>query len=114
MKIRSTFEMEIDVDFKDPEKAKAYFIESEDWKNAFYSLEDLKELAAHLALNFHIQIEGWSAQKLTSSKFVEGFGEFVAFNDGTWRLTDEWTGDSGEIFIEYESNLEDTYSQTEK
>lgn len=114
MKVRSTIEIEIDIELKDPEKAKTYFIDGEDWKTAFYSFRNLIELTAHLASSFHSTSDVWSPKHLAQCKFIEGFGEFVAFNDGTWRLTDEWTGDSGGIFIEYESNLEDTYSQTEK
>jgi hypothetical protein len=45
-----TIQTEVSVLFHHPEKTESYFIDG-DWGNYFYRLDDLDELAEHIALN---------------------------------------------------------------
>ncbi|MCY9861384.1 hypothetical protein OTK49_02485 [Vibrio coralliirubri] len=108
MKIRSTFDCKIDVDFQDPAKAQAYFIDG-DWRDFFYAFDNLEEVTEHLALNFHKADEYYDHEGLNRS--IEGFGSYV-YQPETheWRLSedaepDEESLDCGMIVIRYEQDL---------
>lgn len=48
MKIEITLQQDISVEFHDEEKALEYFVAS-DWKDTFYDMTDLEDVAEHLA-----------------------------------------------------------------
>ena len=102
-KIRCSFEMEIDINFQDTDKAKSYYIDG-DWKESFYSLADLEEVAEQLSYSFYVEDEKWDKILKAVIKFVEGFGTFVK-KDNEWHLTEEFASDGGGIIICYETSL---------
>ncbi len=105
-KIRTSFEMEIDIDFLDEKSSFKHFIEG-DWKESFYTFEDLNEVAEHISHNFHIANS--ELKKVNDEyrwvKFIEGFGEFVEQDNGAFKLTEELNG-GGDITVNYEMELE--------
>ncbi|MDA9557766.1 hypothetical protein N9R79_09795 [Vibrio sp.] len=109
MKFRSLIKCEIDVNFVDQEKAKAFFIDG-DWKDIYYEFLDLEEAARHLAFAFHNAPEKLSEGGLFRD--VDGFGEYFYSRDNKeWRLTDKYVPNGvgmpcGEIIISYESELQ--------
>ncbi len=107
--LRITFEMEIDVQFEDPEAAKAYFVDG-DWKKDFYELNDLEALAVAVASGFHHETDRWDTDLKCWCRFVEGFGKFVMIKDTpcAFRLTDGYAKEGGgHILVRYESELDD-------
>ena len=104
--LRCTFEMEIDVQFENPEASEAYFIRG-DWKETFYDLDDLEQVAEHLADGFHHESDSWDTEAKAHYRMVEGFGYFYDQKDGTYK-TDEktagWIG-GAYISIRYECKL---------
>ena len=93
MKIKVGFEMNARVEFKDPEKAKEYFIDGR-WKDVFYKLDDLNELAKNLAYDIYQSEAVW---RDGIAKFVEGFGHFLKGESrGEWIIKDP---DHGEIVV---------------
>jgi hypothetical protein len=108
MKFRNRLECEIDIDFVDLDKAKAYFIGS-DWAEDFFEFEDIEDLAEHLSFNFH---QAREILKDGLVRFVEGIGEFVySYENKEWRLTDKYLPEGevlpcGDIVIRYESELQ--------
>lgn len=91
---RITLTTEIDIQFSDEEKAKAYFIDG-DWKEYFFTYSDMRDLCEHIAYSFHMQ-GGWR------EAYVEGFGTFIR-EDEIWKVTNE---DFGTIFIREEQDTE--------
>jgi hypothetical protein len=94
---------EINVVFVDPSLAYEFFIDG-DWKEGFWTFEDLDELAEHLAYAFHMtsgeykEIDG----EHQHIRDLEGFPYFV-------RHKGYFIGDSkvtGPIVISYEQELE--------
>lgn len=71
----ATIQIQWEVSFYDPEKAKEFFIES-DWKDYFFEFENLDKAAEHLALAFHLYPEQWSKSRNVSYRSPEGFGDF--------------------------------------
>ena len=103
---RTPFEMEVDVTFEDPEKAEAYFIKGTDWKSYFWIVFDLSELAEHISDGFHHEREQWNKELKTFTKFIEGFGEFIKNDNGTWRNSEEAAKEwGGHISIKYDTEL---------
>ena len=76
MKFKTDFEMEVLVEFKDPEKAKRFFIDGT-WEKYFYTFDNLQELTEHLAYAFYQTPEAWDKGRRESTRYVEGFGMFV-------------------------------------
>lgn len=105
MKIRSNFEMDIDVEFSEPEKAKAFFIDG-DWKNHFFTFGDLQEFTAALAFSFHATPDQWDRERKTWTRSPEGYGTFVKDDSEKWVNIEEAYEDIGRIVITYESELE--------
>ena len=106
MNIRTSFEMEIDVSFLDEESSFKHFIES-DWKESFYTFDNLDDVAEHISYAFHIannefqKIDG----KYAFVKFIEGFGDFIQQDNGHYKLTEKFDG-GGDITVNYEMELE--------
>ncbi|WP_321532296.1 hypothetical protein [uncultured Desulfuromonas sp.] len=99
----ASFEMEIDVTFSDPKKAEEFFIHG-DWKDSFWTIDDLEELTESLAMAFHVQPEDYSKEHCGFVRSVEGFGIFVLDKDNSRR----WVSSSIEgieIVAEYEEEL---------
>lgn len=105
-KHRTSFEMEIDVEFVDPEKAQGYFIDGT-WKNVFYAAINLEDLVQNLATDFHNGYDKLSEDSKIWGRFVEGFGFFEKQKDNTYRRneTSSICG-GGMIIIRYEQELE--------
>ena len=107
-KLRCTFEMEIDVEFLDPEAAEAYFVNG-DWKNHFHEVADLDAVARALSLGFHHEMDRWDVEAKRWGRFVEGFGQFVTVEDApnTFRTDDKTAEFIGSyILVRYESELD--------
>lgn len=108
-KFRTSFEMEIDVTFHDPDKAKAYFIDG-DWKESFWTLECLGEVAKKLAHHFHGEPLYFDPKEKRVARMVEGFGRFIDTKiESIFELEPEAAELSGGITIAYEMPLEATY-----
>lgn len=103
-KFNCTLEAKVDVAFSSPEKAEAFFIES-DWKESFFQLDTLDEVAEHLSYAFFVVHREWSTKYKCFYKFVEGFGDFFLQKNGTYKggASD---GEAGEIIIETDEDLE--------
>lgn len=108
MKFKNTIQCEIEVDIKDREKAKAFFIDG-DWSEIFYEISDLDELASILGFAFH-NAEERLGQGLFKS--IEGFGDYIySYEKKEWHLTDRLLEEGedlpcGNIVIKYISELE--------
>jgi|GEM_PF-3209885 len=108
----ASFEMEIDVTFSDPKKAEEFFIHG-DWKDSFWTIDDLEELTESLAMAFHVQPEDYSEEYGGFVRSVEGFGIFVLDKDNSRR----WVSSSIEgieIVAEYEQELSVSHVQEVK
>jgi len=105
MKLRTSFEMEIDVEFSEPEKAKAFFIDG-DWKNYFFTFSDLQDFTAALAFSFHAESDRWDKARKTWTRSPEGYGTFAQTDSDTWVNIDDANDDIGKIVISYSMDLE--------
>ena len=101
-KFRTDFEMSIDVEFLNPEKAKAFFIDG-DWKKSFYTFNDLADLARGLSCEFHDEPKEWENNHY--SKDIEGFGLFIEKNE-KWYSIEDAKEVHGGIVIHYQDALE--------
>ena len=108
---RVPFEMEIDVTFKDPEKAKKYFIDEDEWKSVFWTMFSLEELASHIAGCLHDTGHVWDKDEKSFAKSIEGFGTYVSGDNGKWRTNKETAKECGHIEVKYRTELtsEDGY-----
>ncbi|HBG06302.1 MAG: hypothetical protein A2075_12090 [Geobacteraceae bacterium GWC2_58_44] len=105
-KLRCTYEMEIDVEFENPEAAKAYFIDGE-WKTVFYRLDDLQEVAEHLSLCFHNEHDRWDSEAKSFRRDIEGYGRYFKQADGTYKVDAASAAEIGTmITVAYESELD--------
>lgn len=108
MKFKNTIQCEIEIDFKDKAKAKAFFIDG-DWSETFYEISDLDELASILGFAFH-NAEERLRQGLVKS--IEGFGDYIySYEKKEWRLNDRQLSEGeelpcGDIVIKYTSELQ--------
>jgi len=107
-KRRTSFEMEIDVNFMNEEQSLNHFIKG-DWKDSFYTFNDLDELAEHISYAFHITSDEFRKRdgKHIFVKFIEGFGDFIRQENGSYELSEE-PDEGGKIIVNYEMTLEPT------
>jgi hypothetical protein len=110
---RTSFEMEIDVSFADPEKAKAYFIDGE-WKDSFWEIDDMEELAKYIAHSFHVEGDRYDAERKAIVRSAEGFGDYILGDSGLYHLDETSAEYVGGITVRYEMELEpvDTMERT--
>lgn len=101
---RTEFEMQIDVVFEHPDRAEDFFVKG-DWKNTFYTLDSLEEVAEFLANAFNRSPEVWNPDYKSFTRFVEGFGQFVRQNDGSFKTAYEMD-DPGFIAVSFHEELE--------
>lgn len=87
---------EIDVQFSDEPKAEEFFIKG-DWKETFFTFNDLDDIAQHLAYGFQEEVGFF----MTRDVNVEGFGCFKQ-KDKVW--TSEYE-EFGAIHIRVETDL---------
>ena len=108
-KYRTDFEMQIDVEFVEPEKAKAFFIDG-DWKESFWSFDDLDEVAESISRLFFYEVEHWNREQKAFVRFLEGYGYFV--RQGDVYISSKEYAEAGEIRIREELELTEsgTYS----
>jgi hypothetical protein len=110
MKITATLEQEMKVEFTEPEKAKAFFIDG-DWKNSFYTFKNLEDLAESLMLNTKDKLlfrEHWHEDKeIKSGAKVEGFPVFYSQVGG--KLATEENSIIGQIIISGDHSPEVSY-----
>lgn len=105
-KFRCTFEMEIDVQFENPQVAEDYFVRGE-WRTCFYQLSDIKEVAEHLAYAFHQESDCWDSERHTHYRSVEGYGKYYRHADGSYKLDSAAVAEIGTmITVVYESELD--------
>lgn len=107
---RTSFQMEIDVQFSDPDAAISY-LKSKEWADYFFKFDDLGDAAEHLANAFHATSDQWDGKNKRFSKFIEGFGEFFCdSSDGyKYKFLDK-SENLGNITISYEMELEPMYT----
>lgn len=105
MKFEVEFNMEMEVEFKDPEKAKKFFINSE-WSNFFWSVSDLEELVEYICTGFHNESEYYDIDCKSMVRTVEGFGVFVK-NAGIYTASCE--KEFGDIIIKITNDLDVEY-----
>ena len=105
MKIRTELTAEIDVEFVDTQKVEEFL--HGPFKESFFEMDDLKELAQHLAFDFDGTPGRWNSEKGRIEKFVEGFGSFCEGDHHKWRLVDDADlSGTGEILVSYALELE--------
>lgn len=102
-KFKSTLETEIEIIFTDPESAEKCFC-GKDWRNIFWDLDDLQEVAEHLSESFQNTPDEWSNKDMKIAKFIEGFGTFIEEN-GYYTNTPE-SQEGGKIKIKVLSELQ--------
>ena len=90
---------EIDIQFSDESKAEAFFIEG-DWKETFFTFNDLEDVSRHIAYGFQQAVGGW----MVSNVDIEGFGRFE-HKDKLW--TSEYE-EFGAIYIRIETEMADS------
>lgn len=74
-KFKATLEQEVTVTFTNPEGVISEFIDS-NWRETFYTLDDLEEVVDHLTYAFVRTPDNWVGKTGKFVKFIEGFGEF--------------------------------------
>ena len=111
-KHRTHFSMEIDVVFENEDNAKAFFIDG-DWKNLFWSISDLRDLAMSIASAFHYAESRWDKNIKKHIKSIKGYGLFIRQQDGSYK-TDDFTAEEGggHICIAYEKVLDVVITET--
>lgn len=109
-KFRCGFEIEIDVQFDNPEIAEERFCRVE-WKTLFYALEDLEEVAETLATEFHQESDKWDWDENKVFRDIEGFGRFIRQEDGTYKADEASVADIGTmVTIRYEVELDHAWT----
>jgi len=106
MKIEVIYESKIVIEFCDPEKARAYFIDG-DWKDSFYTFDDLEEVADLLgsqlvdegSWRWNFEINKWGCSS------CEGFPEFQ-LNGKEITSFNDYGADHGEIKAQIISQIE--------
>ena len=112
MKVRTDFEMKIDVAFSDPELAKSFWVDG-DFKETMWDIADLDELASMIASAFHGESRHYDETLKKFVKEIEGYGTFVPdeHNNVYTANYDHFDGLKGlEIKVSYEDTLEPTGS----
>ena len=101
MKYAATLTGEVEVEFLEPEKAKACFLEDGSWRDSFFRFESFDQLVTDIVNSFHHEPTrickefGGSLHR----KDMEGYGPFFKV-DGKWILKhDCWIEECGQIFI---------------
>jgi len=107
-KRRVGFEMQIDVEFIDEEAIQKHIIDGDEWKSVFFTLEDIEDLASHIAYVFHNENELFVKGRFV--RFVEGFGEFIKQDDGSYLFGGLEVGPTGDIVVRYELELEPSHT----
>ena len=96
------------VEFPDEQGAIDYFIKG-DWKNTFYTFNDLSDVAEHLIMGFFHEDSKFDHDKKLFYKFIEGFYPFYSkSNVDNWTSADEESGVI--IIISEEDELDIDYS----
>jgi hypothetical protein len=97
------------VTFPDEKKVIDYFILG-DWKNTFYTFDDLEDICEHVTMGFHHEDSKYDHDKKTFYKFIEGFYPFYSdTNTGDWTSTDEESG--AVIIVSEEDELDIEFCQ---
>lgn len=104
-KFRTFFEMEIDVEFDNPEKAEAFFIDG-DWKKSFWTFDDLDEVAESIANSFHWENDHWDKDYKKTAKFLEGYGNFIRIKPDVWESCPSSIDECGKITIRINMELD--------
>lgn len=96
MKFSAEIKADVEVIFADPDKAKATFIDG-DWREAFWDIDGMEDLARDLAFAVHSQPERWTydeeQKKGYWQKSPEGFGEYIKdITSNSWIMDNEETG----------------------
>lgn len=107
-KYKVQYEMEVSVKFHDEEKAMNYF--KGDFKEGFWTIDDLEEGATSIADQF-IHDRNSFAKEI----FLEGFGGFSRVKDkhDVWENNEVSQDYIGKVTIELENDLEAMYTTEE-
>lgn len=75
---------EFDIEFVEPEKSKAYFVDG-DWSDYFYPADTLEELVEVMSTMLAKELESpsWDSEKSRAYLNIEGFPILVANEDRT-------------------------------
>lgn len=101
-KYKCNIEQEVQVKFKDPEKAKEVYL-GDDWKSVFFDFDDLDAVAEHLAYVVDENSGHWNRETKRTEQFIEGFGAFEWKGGGKFELVDLAAIAGGGIVITIES-----------
>ncbi|WP_348826496.1 hypothetical protein [Halomonas sp. RT37] len=112
MSFNIDFEMKVRVEFSDEPKSKAFFIDG-DWKESFYDLVDLEDLASSIASGFVHETPTFQPEHRTFGFFLEGYGLFLrtSYTPETYVLTGQFADDCGGIAIKLIDELEAAYAE---
>lgn len=104
------FEMQLQVTLHNPDAAKDYFIDG-DWKESFYTLDDIEDLVRLLANAFQCEADCYSPEHRGFVRNVEGFGVYVrSAGADTYELDDECQREIGtNISVSITDELEPTF-----
>lgn len=104
------FEMKINIDFLDPKKAQAFFIDGL-WSESYHKYDDLLDISEDIATAFHNATEHRSSSLGTWVRQVEGHGVFIYDNEKDhWQLHPDFHEHGGNIIVTYEEELEATHA----
>ncbi|MBL0523181.1 hypothetical protein JD523_20195 [Aeromonas enteropelogenes] len=92
---------QISVEFADPDKSHAYFVDG-DWKETFWDVDDLDDLARDIGHNFMNATAGGMTRKV----YLEGFGDLISNGNGQWISCQEATEEYGQITVQVTRQLE--------
>ncbi|MDC8803897.1 hypothetical protein PRZ61_10665 [Halomonas pacifica] len=100
------FEKTMKVELENPGAVEAYFI-SGDWKESFWTLDDLEDFVRSLSHAFECHPEHYDRERGGLSRDVEGFGTYHrAAGDSEYRLVGEAVEEIGSHISIIDEDLE--------
>lgn len=108
MRFEVDLEMQVHIDFDDISKSDSFFIEG-DWKESFWKVDELRDLAEIIAYAFSTDSPHYMSKYGKFGVFLEGFGDFFREDYSRpekYRLDDESAELCGGITITVSYELE--------
>lgn len=101
-----TLESKVEVTFSHALHAKSYFLKGSEWSEIFYEYKNLNEVVKHIAFMFSLQYTS-----KFGPYFLEGYGETVKSEDGSYKINYCEDGDEYCINIKVVSELGPMWSE---